>query len=1025
MYLNCRTYFSYRYGTISSEELVNLAVENGLQALALTNINNTADLWDFYSYAQAAGIKPILGLQTSNEHLNKETPQPLGPVLLARDALGMQAINEYLSFHLQANIAFPQRPNEWLMAQSLYGAHVYIVYPLALYFALQKEGAFGTDACINTQLATNEIIGIGMHEINKLYGVPVQKYPLKFVALHTVSFQNKMYYNVHRLLRAVHYNSLLSKLTPTHYAPPHQTMVRPTDVLQAFANYPQIITNTLHVIDACNVDMPMHTDKNKKTFSATKEDDRILLEKLALDGVQQRYGSGNKTVTERVKKELRIIHELGFNAYFLITWDIIRYAQSRGFYYVGRGSGANSIIAYCLQITDVDPIELDLYFERFLNPHRASPPDFDMDFSWKDRDEVIDYVFKRYGKNHVALLGMHSTFQYNAIVRELGKVFGLPKAEIDALCDHVFYYGSSRSEAFKSNTQTDQYKRWILQYGKLIVNFPNHASIHPGGMLISELPIYQYTAVGMPPKGFATAQLDMFVAENVGLYKLDILSQRGLGHIKEAVRLIRQNKQQHVDIHDVEKFKTDKNVAAQIRSANTIGCFYIESPAMRMLLKKLRCDTYITLVAASSIIRPGVAKSGMMREFIQRYQQPDKVKYLHPKMKELLQETYGVMVYQEDVIKVAHHYAGIDMADADILRRAMSGKYRGKKEMDRIEATFFANCKARSYPEAISKEVWRQIESFSGYSFSKAHSASFAVESYQSLYLKTYYPMEFMVAVINNFGGFYSTELYFHELKKTGAQVVAPCINNSEFLTTIYGTTVYVGFIHIQGIAEDIMHAIIANRKQHGSFASLHNFIERTHIGTEHLNVLIRINAFNFTHKNKRELLWEANFLQKRKVHTKALAGTQLLFEQAPVNYNLPQLATRPYDDAIDQIELLGFSLGNIFDMASAPNMHTMHHAEHLVALHKSNPNIFSGIVYLVTGKPVRTSKGDMMYFGTFIDPKGQWVDTVHFADSLKQFPMQGKGFYHIKGRVTEEFGMYSVEVFWMEKIGVSDGIIG
>src|SRR5690606_29844093 len=284
-------------------------------------------------------------------------------------------------------------------------------------------------------------------------------------------------------------------------------------------------------------------------------------------------------------------------------------------------------------------------------------------------------------------------------------------------------------------------------------NFPNHLSIHPGGMLISEKPIYCYTAVEMPPKGFSTAQIDMFIAENIGLYKLDILSQRGLGHIRDCIDIVRENCNVHIDIHQVEKFKTNKKIAAQTKKADTIGCFYIESPAMRQLLNKLSCDNYITLVAASSIIRPGVAQSRMMREYIYRFHNPGKFEYLHPKMKELLEETYGVMVYQEDVIKIAHHFAGLDMGEADILRRAMSGKYRGRNEFEAIRLKFFENCNAEGYPPAITAEVWRQIESFGGYSFSKAHSASFAVESYQSLYLKTYFPIECMVAVINNFGG--------------------------------------------------------------------------------------------------------------------------------------------------------------------------------------------------------------------------------------------------------------------------------
>ncbi|HMP94348.1 MAG TPA: DNA polymerase III subunit alpha, partial [Phnomibacter sp.] len=306
-------------------------------------------------------------------------------------------------------------------------------------------------------------------------------------------------------------------------------------------------------------------------------------------------------------------------------------------------------------------------------------------------------------------------------------------------------------------------------------------------------------------------------------------------------------------------------VAAQIRKADTIGCFYIESPAMRQLLKKLRCEDYITLVAASSIIRPGVSQSGMMKQYIYRFHHPDKFTYLHPKMEELLKETYGVMVYQEDVIKVAHHFAGLDMGEADILRRAMSGKYRGKKEIMRIRETFFANCKQRGYPDDIAAEVWRQIESFSGYSFSKAHSASFAVESYQSLYLKTYYPLEFMVAVINNFGGFYNTELYFHELKRAGGRVHAPCINQSEVLTSIQGREVYIGLIHLQGLQNELQEQIVQQRQEQGPYQSLHAFMERTAIGPEQLNLLIRVGALRFTGKTKKELLWEANFLQKQR----------------------------------------------------------------------------------------------------------------------------------------------------------------
>ncbi|MEM7040900.1 MAG: DNA polymerase III subunit alpha, partial [Bacteroidota bacterium] len=363
----------------------------------------------------------------------------------------------------------------------------------------------------------------------------------------------------------------------------------------------------------------------------------------------------------------------------------------------------------------------------------------------------------------------------------------------------------------------DKVVRWIYRYGQELQGLPNHLGIHPGGILISQKPIRAFAATELPPKGFPIVQFDMFVAEDAGLYKYDVLSQRGLGHIKTSYEVVRENQGHTVDVHNVRAFKADPKIAALLREGRTVGCFYVESPAMRSLLRKLRCDDYVTLVAASSVIRPGVAKSGMMKQYIERHRHwtglgadgrkeqvvttgpeamvrfaqpietPKGVQeaewYMHPKMSGILHETYGVMVYQEDVIKVAHHFAGIDLGEADILRRAMSGKYRSRNHFDLIRDQFFGNCAEYGYDEKMAAEVWRQMESFSGYSFCKAHSASFAVESYQSLYFKAHHPLEFMVGVINNFGGFYRTEVYLHEARVAGAIVHAPCVNVKMDLT--------------------------------------------------------------------------------------------------------------------------------------------------------------------------------------------------------------------------------------------------
>ncbi|HTB25445.1 MAG TPA: hypothetical protein VK711_08730, partial [Puia sp.] len=507
---------------------------------------------------------------------------------------------------------------------------------------------------------------------------------------------------------------------------------------------------------------------------------------------------------------------------------------------------------------------------------------------------------------------------------------------------------------------------------------------------------------------------DMFVAEKIGLFKLDIVSQRGLGHIRETMDQVKKNKNITINIHEIEKFKNDPKVADQIRKADTIGCFYIESPGMRQLLKKLECDDYLTLVAASSIIRPGVAQSGMMKQYIYRFHNPNDFEYIHPKMKELLAETFGVMVYQEDVIKVAHHFGGLDLSEADILRRAMSGKYRGRSQFEEIKKKYFKNCRERNYSESVLTEVWRQIESFGGYSFSKAHSASFAVESYQSLFLKTYFPVEFMVSVINNFGGFYSRELYFHELKRTGAHIQAPCLNQSEYLTMVTGTTVYMGFIHVQGLEEQLMVTVIENRKQGGLFLNLADFIERISPGIEQLNILIRIGAFRFCGKTKKELLWEANFLHKKNTET---FSSGFLFREQPQQFHLPELMQHPLDDALDEIELLGFPLCNVFELSMEDPLSFLPARE--LSLYPGK--LVSVLGYLITSKPVNTITNETMHFHTFLDSEGEWLDCIFFPGISRYYPVTGKGFYAMKGKVVEEFGVYSVEVTECRKIGLRE----
>jgi len=972
MYLNCHSYFSLKYGTFSPEELVSYAQAAQVQSLVLTDINNTSCSFQFVEACRSAGIKPILGIEFRQNHAFRY-------VGIAKNVEGWRALCTFLTAHSLEDQILP------LEAPPLEDCiFIYKKIPKAIHL-----------------LTDDEFIGIRPEEANHLFSSYLKEYQSKLVVLSPVTFQNLDGFRTHKLLRCIDLNIMIGKLRPEDHAKPTEVFYPGGHLEKSFALYPEIIRNTQQILDQCSIEMEHDTKHNRQSFTGDPADDIKLLTKLAYAGCERRYGPQHKQALERTRKEISVIDQLGFCTYFLITWDIIRYATSVGYHHVGRGSGANSIVAYNLGITDVDPLELDLYFERFINPHRSSPPDFDIDFSWDERDDVTDYIFKRYGKEYTALLATYNTFKGKSIIRELGKVLGLPKADIDLIVDEP-----------QATEKHHPFAKHIFRFGQLIEGFPNYLSIHAGGILISERPLQYHTALQLMPKGFPIVHFDMYGAEDLGYHKYDVLSQRGLGHIKDAVRLIHENQGKSIDIHDIAKIKEDPTVRAKLKSGQCIGCFYIESPAMRGLLTKLKCDNYVHLVAASSIIRPGVAKSGMMRAYIERSQKPGSFTYIHPVFEEHLGETYGIMVYQEDVMKIVHHFAGLDLDESDVLRRIMTGKKKNSDTFKQLQEKFFRNCKERGYPDALTDEVWRQVESFSGYSFCKAHSASFAVESFQSLYLKTYYPLEFMTAVINNFGGFYSTEQYVHEARMAGAKIEAPCINHSLHLTHIYGETIYIGFIHIASLETKVAHRIVAERQRRGAFRDLADFIHRVEIGREQLEILIRIGAFRFTGKNKYELMWEKNAVFTPAM--KAAVSVGGLFEEDGVeDFTLPTLVEVDHEQAFDEIELLGFPLCSPFeliDLAEVP-------AQRACDLAKVIGKRVRILGYYVCRKPVRTVSGTIMNFGTWTDPAGYFFDTVHFPPSLKGSPFRGAGCYQIDGVVVEDFGFPSIEVTRMEKV--------
>ncbi|MFT7591357.1 MAG: DNA-directed DNA polymerase III PolC [bacterium] len=964
---------------MSPKALLDEAEKFEIKRLALTDINSTSGSLYYAMEAQNRGVQTVLGVDFRNSADQKF-------IALAKTNYGYQKINEYLSQLQALKIDVPDEAPEIEDA--------FIVYPL---FNAPKR-----------KLRFNEYVGITPSD-KRTWGLKNKTHfpDSKCVALQSVTFRSKRDFNTHRLLRAIDKNVLLSQLkTEEQGLQDHQFLTKEVQN-STYELYPHIIENTTNLLEQCNVHFDFNLKgktQNKESFTGKAASDFELLKQMANDGLTYRFnGRLTKEINDRLEMELRVINQCGFVPYFLINQTIVNYARSKGYFYVGRGSGSNSLVAYLLRITNVNPIELDLYFERFINPNRKSPPDFDIDFSWRDRNDVTQFIFDTYP--NTALLGSYITFQQKSVIREIGKVLGLPADEIKKL-QHT-----------DDPSQLDEITKLTIRYSRFIHGLPNHLSIHSSGIIITEKPIHYFGATSMPHKGFPTAHFDMHIAEDVGIHKYDILGQRGLGKIKDTLQIIKTNQpnEPEFDIDDIDRFKKDEKVKTLLRIGDSIGCFYVESPAMRGLMKKLEVDDYKGLVAASSIIRPGVSQSGMMQEYIKRHRNPSARAATHPILGEILNETYGVMVYQEDVLKVAHYFAGLTLEESDLLRRGMSWKFRERVEFVDVKDKFFSNCDEKGYPIALTKEIWRQIESFANYAFAKGHSASYAVESYQSLFLKAYYPLEYMVATVNNFGGFYSTEHYLQEARLNGAMVSSPCANTAEIQTTIQGKEIIIGFQHVKNLEAHTITHLIKERRKNGPFESIENFVDRVPVSLEMLIILIRTNAFRFTKKTKSSLLWKGHFMLGS--DKKAVSNTNSLFGHENIkNVDVPSLEPMAFEDAYDEIEQLGFPLCSPFDLLEPGVTEKSIVADDFPDLLGKNVRILG---YLVHRKRT-TTRGrypQQMMFGTFMDIKGKFYDSVHFPPSFQQYKITGKGIYELFGKISTDNGHHSIEVEKMDKL--------
>ncbi|MBC8278478.1 MAG: DNA polymerase III subunit alpha [FCB group bacterium] len=771
VHLNVRSNFSFGHGASTVEDLLVRANELGITALALTDLNRMSGAVAFFKKASELGIKAILGAT-----IDDPGDEECQVILLAKNMAGFGEINTIITERkLDENFDLLERlkavtPNVFVLSHhvDVLNAADHLKYRGRLYGEIVYRSRLDIPQC-------------------RAVAAFCRARTIPMVATGAVSFARPEDFEKHKLLSAIFQNTSLkwAKLSATEKS----YLRSPAEMEHLFEKMPEYYHASGEIARQCEVDLRLGELKFPQ-YPDLPEDCEPFehLREISETGLNWRYdGDPPEDARSRLAYELGVIDRLGFTEYFLIVYDIKEQAVRWEMPFVGRGSAANSLVSYCLGFTEVDPIKHNLYFERFLNPYRKSPPDIDLDFSWKDRDKLLQFVYDRYGHDRVAMICTTVTFGPRAALRETAKVMGFSEAEISRVTKRVPHFSHGDYDSIKETNPESKdlpihIEPWksVFRIAEGIIGYPRHLSIHAGGIVISPGKMTDWVPMERARKGFVVTQYDMYPIEDIGLVKIDLLSQRSLGVLTDALKAVKKNYGHIPEVDDFEMITQDEKTRELVREGGTMGCFYVESPGMRSLLKKLGCESFELLTAASSVIRPGVAESGMMGQFIRRHRGEEPVEYLHPKMEELLGETYGVMIYQEDVIKVAHYIAGISLGEADLLRRAMSGKERSPHKMKAMEHKFLRGCIANGVSSNIAQEIWRQVESFAGYAFCKAHSASFAVLSFKVTYMKAHYPAEFMAAVLANGGGFYSPAAYIEEAKRMGVKIELPDVNLSE-----------------------------------------------------------------------------------------------------------------------------------------------------------------------------------------------------------------------------------------------------
>jgi error-prone DNA polymerase len=886
VHLHVHSQFSFMDGAASLDGLVERAVEFEMPALALTDHQGLSGAIRFYLACQKAGIRPIIGCEVVVEtagilgeeadlppEKRLELPASVGfgraaaagyhLTLLVRDFGGYRNLCRLLS---RTHLRGPAEPSIVTLAD----------------LAAHSEGLIALSGCLRGEAAsavTARAPGRGREALRRLsrcfapgdfyveltHAVTAEaprlisglvaladELALPVVATNNVHYLKAADHRLHDVLSATGARMTL----PGPYDRPNAELwFKPAaEMRRLFEGLQRACDATLEIAARCQLELPLGEFHFPAADIPRGETPYSVLAKESWRGLERRYSPMTPEAISRLQHELSLIDSMGFSEYFLVVKEIVDYARSQGIRYSGRGSAGDSIVSYALGITDADPIRHDLLFERFLNPARRQMPDIDVDFDSARRDEIIDFIYKRFGHEHVAMVATVNTMTARSAVRVVARSFGLPIAEVDSLSRHLPWVSARKIRAVlgeypecASHPLRDE-RKWgmLLDLAEQLDHCPMHLGTHLGGFIITRDPIASWTPLQWAAKGTVVSQYDKDDIEALGLVKMDILGLRIHSAISDTVTLARARAGEKAVPEPFELPHDDPRVFEQIASADTVGMFQLESSGQRNLSTRLKSSTFEDIIAQISLFRPGPLEAEMIAPFIRRRHGLESVNVPHEGMREVLADSYGVIVYQEQVLLVARAVAGFDLAEADSLRRAMT-KGRSREEMERIRGHFLERAFARGVEPAVAEEVFRQLEGFAAYGFNKAHAACFAVVSYASAWLRTYYPAEFAASIMNNEPmGFYTPRLVINDARRHGIEILGPHVNASSARYTVErdGAAIRVGLRDVHRMTQRLL-GEVEREQAVRPFRDLADFLRRTRAESPAAESLIRIGALD------------------------------------------------------------------------------------------------------------------------------------------------------------------------------------